>query len=1272
MNRELNVKYQLPPGGIKMNPEQQEFISHLQEKTRLLSLVNALSKSNSKQDLFQVIVEDIKLLFPFDAVSVCISDEQRNTIYEVLDGRGFPDSIRKKLIAEKALGPWAPGNFPSESWWMHTNKFPVIRSVEEEISLDSGKRAGAEQLKTAISFGLQHLIGGALSVNHQKIGAICFFSKTAARYGQDHIGLFNDISAQIAIALANVIAQEEMIEKEREKEGLVKVMEAISRVSSRDKLLKIIFSHIQPLFPFDAAGLYVINEDKDEIYEIASGSVFTDDAEEMPVKQPDAFFGKYSHSNKKNWWCTDEEVIINDLQTEAQYAKGYLGEDQFRLGVLYGLKHMIGGPLLFNGRKIGAVCFNSSIENFYTRKDIEKFKIISEQLAIAVGKILYIEEIVEKNREKSILFSISESIVRIDDRKKLFETIFTQIKPLIPFDDIAIIVVNDDKSMWCNWAVADVLLDTEANRRLHQSGSAGYYPIDAVIRKSLREVGICSIDQWVKSGNVFAPELEQAGLKNFLFAPLQYHGECVGAIFFESCLPAIYSEKYFEIIRIIADIIAAAVNTIIARNEMLERAREKADLLSISNEINCIKDLNSIIDWLQTKMKQLVGADYTMLTLINEKKNRAYFVLSEATAEWQLQATGSARKGIIDAGVSYAGSFFEYLENLPDGQVYRLAEVPEHVTHIPVDFCNNLNIKESFAVKLTYKGEKIGHLCIHATEENRFKHLNISMLKNVVNQVSIALENILNHEELLEREKQKDLAISINNAVLLHESFSDVMGAIAASINAAISCDICYIRVMSQNIDPRPFQFFCEKKEGKFSVRPVEDKVADTGLTPQQAGRNAEQFLTTMENATILSGEDLEALIPRYQYLQVFSQRIGIRSFIFMPLYLRYNCVAYLILGSKTPYAYIDSDLEIVKSVRAQLSLTMDNRLAFHQIHHLKEMLETENSYLQEELHENYNFNEIVGTSDALKIVFSQAGMVADTDSTVLITGETGTGKELVARAIHKLSDRKDKPMVKVNCACLPSNLIESELFGHEKGAFTGAIERRIGKFELANGGTIFLDEIGELPLDLQAKLLRVLQEKEFERLGGKSTLRTDIRIIAATNKDLLEETQQKRFRSDLYYRLNVFPIFLPALRDRKEDIPLLAMHFARKIGQRMRKNITAIHNDTLQEMMVYDWPGNIRELEHVIEHSVICSKSSKLILSKPLLAGSRGISKSLAAFRIQSLKDQEREHILQVLRHCKGKIRGLGGAAQLLDINPNTLESRMKKLGIKKEHVHA
>ncbi len=349
-----------------------------------------------------------------------------------------------------------------------------------------------------------------------------------------------------------------------------------------------------------------------------------------------------------------------------------------------------------------------------------------------------------------------------------------------------------------------------------------------------------------------------------------------------------------------------------------------------------------------------------------------------------------------------------------------------------------------------------------------------------------------------------------------------------------------------------------------------------------------------------------------------------------------------------------------------------------------KARLEAQNTYLLEEIKETHNFEEIVGQSRALAEVIEKVKLVASTDSSVLILGETGTGKELVARAVHSNSERRNRPLVKVNCAALPVGLIESELFGHEKGAFTGATGRRIGRFELAHGGTIFLDEIGDMPPDVQAKLLRVLQEHEFERVGGSNPIKVDVRVIAATNRDLLRSVSERIFRQDLYYRLNVFPIQVPPLRDRREDIPALVHYFVRRFSLKIGRKITRIQRETMERLVNYAWPGNVRELENVIERSVILSRASELEVAPGALPETAGVvhmparahtragepaheDKNLSVASPQSIDQVERNHILEVLMRTNWRIEGSEGAAALLNLNPSTLRSRMKKLGVQR-----
>jgi PAS domain S-box-containing protein len=374
--------------------------------------------------------------------------------------------------------------------------------------------------------------------------------------------------------------------------------------------------------------------------------------------------------------------------------------------------------------------------------------------------------------------------------------------------------------------------------------------------------------------------------------------------------------------------------------------------------------------------------------------------------------------------------------------------------------------------------------------------------------------------------------------------------------------------------------------------------------------------------------------------------------------YLSAAGVPIFVHGKLVKVIGVNRDITDTKRSEKQLKDTL------LQLTELKQQTEAENIYLKEELKLEGSFNEIVGSSKPLRKVLKQVEQVANTDSTVLILGETGTGKELIARAIHNASDRKDKPMVKVNCSALPANLIESELFGHEKGAFTGALKRKIGRFELANGGTIFLDEIGDLPLELQTRLLRVLQESEFERLGGEKTIKVDVRVITATNRNLDKQVLENKFRQDLYYRLNVFPIRCPQLRNRVDDIQSLVHHFINKYNPKVNNKIKTVHQKTIERLMHYNWPGNIRELEHVIERAIIMNKGGQLRLGSWFMDSNID---TVVTDDFKTMETVERNYIIKVLEKTNWKIRGKNGAAEILGMQPTTLESRIKKRGIKR-----
>ena len=418
---------------------------------------------------------------------------------------------------------------------------------------------------------------------------------------------------------------------------------------------------------------------------------------------------------------------------------------------------------------------------------------------------------------------------------------------------------------------------------------------------------------------------------------------------------------------------------------------------------------------------------------------------------------------------------------------------------------------------------------------------------------------------------------------------------------------------------------------------------ANTGLKKEDVeGKKASEFF----------GQP--PFLEKYSHVMETGEPVIFESW-FKPLGKQFRISAFALGKNRFATAFYDITREMKD--RKKLEQTLG------EVNELKRQLEVDNLYLREEINLEHNFDEIISTSDIFMQVLSQVEHVARTKATVLIQGETGTGKELIARAIHSVSSRRKRPLVKLNCAAIPESLIESELFGHEKGAFTGAVAQKSGRFELADGSTLFLDEIGELPLHLQPKLLRILQDGEFERIGGVKTLRVDVRIVAASNRNLESEVKQGRFRQDLFYRLNVFPIFVPPLRERKEDIPLLVKYFTEKFSRKISKNVFVVSNKTMRILQDYDWPGNVRELENIVERSVILSKGVRLEVGNWFPEKENPENQKT----FSTLHDMERDYIVKVLQNSKWKVSGKNGAAEILGLKPTTLEARMKKLGIER-----
>jgi formate hydrogenlyase transcriptional activator len=586
---------------------------------------------------------------------------------------------------------------------------------------------------------------------------------------------------------------------------------------------------------------------------------------------------------------------------------------------------------------------------------------------------------------------------------------------------------------------------------------------------------------------------------------------------------------------------------------------------------------------------------------------------------------------------------------------------------------HGFHVRSICALPLTTAHRKLGAIIFGSKQLNTYSPNDIGFVSQVVNYIALAFDDALNFaalrrasEELRTKNDRLRLLLDVTNQVVSNLELRDLLRAISQDVRRVMQCD--YAGLSLPDAENKQLRLYAvDFPEGKGFLQ--EDLVYSMEGSPSGTA------FRTMKPMTLQSPFTGWLHYPIVQ----IAVREGLKSFCFLPLISRNRAIGTLVFGRFRDDAFSQADIDFLGQVANQIALAVANALAYREIRELKEQLSKEKLYLEDEIRTEMNFIQIVGSSLSLRRALKRVETVAPTDSTVLIYGETGTGKELIARGIHDLSPRRSKPFVKLNCAAIPTGLLESELFGHEKGAFTGAIAQRIGRFEVADGGTIFLDEIGEIPLELQTKLLRVLQEREFERLGSSRTLRTDARLIAATNRDLEAMVSEQKFRSDLFFRLDVFPVHVPALRERDGDIPPLVRHFTQQFSRRMNKSIETIPSAAMDALCRYHWPGNIRELQNVIERAVIISTGPALSVDVADLKfhntshpeASHQEQRPVAAKSETSgalhniLEETERQQILQALKQSNWVVAGPHGAAARLGMNRSTLQLRIRKLAI-------
>jgi len=696
----------------------------------------------------------------------------------------------------------------------------------------------------------------------------------------------------------------------------------------------------------------------------------------------------------------------------------------------------------------------------------------------------------------------------------------------------------------------------------------------------------------------------------------------------------------------------------------LEHSRRQLEaLLEVAESIAQHRDLAALFHDLAERLHCVVDFDFLTLVLHDSDRNVMRLHILETRLPTPAK-TGSETP----------------VDGHPSGWVWQ-SQQPFVVTDTEEDqrfpdFLHRLRevgVRSLAMVPLTTAQHRLGAMGFGRLVPQLITDTELQFMQRVGSQVAVAVDNALNfqtsqaYQIQLARERDRlQVLLDVNNILVSTRELRELFRGIVSSLEKVIHHDYTSLALR-------------DSVSGLLKIHAL-DFSSRPGLFDQEITVPLE---TTPSGICFTTGQPL---LARGAEIDRFSNEIiralraeGVQTICCVPLITQGRTFGTLNLASRREDAFPHQDVELLQQVAAQIAIAVENALAFKQIDKLKDKLAGEKLYLEEEIRSEFNFEEIVGDSPTLKRALAQVELVAPAGTAVLVTGDTGTGKELIARAIHNLSPRRERTFVKINCAAIPSGLLESELFGHERGAFTGALTQKIGRFELADHGTLFLDEVADLPLELQPKLLRVLQEQEFERLGSNQTQRVDVRIVAATNGDLAKLVAERAFRSDLYYRLNVFPIHIPALRERPEDIPLLVRYFVQKFSRRLNKSVAYVPAEAMDALVGYAWPGNIRELENFIERAVLLSPGKGLRvpiseLKSVAIAATAGndsapisASPTSSTVSISTLEDAERQHILRALRQTEWRIAGPRGAAAILGMKRTTLQARMRKLGIRR-----
>ena len=851
-------------------------------------------------------------------------------------------------------------------------------------------------------------------------------------------------------------------------------------------------------------------------------------------------------------------------------------------------------------------------------------------------------------QERKVLLDLGNDITRVRDKNDLIILFKKRIKGLFYFTHTIVTLIDYKDETYVPFLLDNDGSPIRSHERYQEMVQARFSLNEPFIQAVLHAdepVSFLLEDIMDQPGSpAFLRVNFEKGVREILMTRLMKEGKPMGFIHIYSDKPSSFSNEFRNVIKGIAPQLSSAVSNIIKNEELLNKEKEKSFLLDFSNDIATVRTKEELARAVRKAISKLNQKSGYVIRRINEDNITVspyvYDLGIQQHDQKIVSALEKARYPINDGLQNRVlNSSIPLLFNVD-------REIQRGIASAYLQSWKLMGFKDVVGIRLRNGETNHGILFLDIEE------INVQLLQGICSQISIALANIMANEQINKKQEEQAFLLDFSHDITQVRTKQDLQSAIVRVLDKTMHTQLAMIRVIDDDgLHMNPFMYdtaLFEKAKADF------DKMFANRITVEET--YTAQVFASKEGLVFNVEEELKS---GNAYAKLWKTT-GLKNMYGLPLRVGDKNIGtiWLLANRLSPL--------LLKGICAQISVAIANIQINEKLLAYKKQLEIENDYLKEQIKTIYNFSEIIGNGELMQKVYHLISLVADSNTTVLIMGETGTGKELIARAIHNASPRKDKLMVKVNCAALPANLIESELFGHERGAFTGAIDKRIGKFELANHSSLFLDEVGELPPEAQSKLLRVIQERELERIGGKQTIKIDVRLIAATNRNLEEEVKAGRFRADLYFRLNVFPIHLPPLRERQEDIEPLTHFFVQKYSRNAGRRIKKVTPKVIQQLSSYTWPGNVRELEHIIERSILLA-TDDILHDVHIPKNTSADKQEQAQLLNRSLDEVERGYIIETLKRCAGKISGAGSAAEILKIPGNTLHSKMKKLGISK-----